>query len=95
MRTDSTRSHTPVYQVMLTLQNAPKGRLSLGDVVVEPEPTSHVAAKCDLSIAITNPVVARKFHQQGLASVPFEPAVPFRSCLAFGTAYRASRASQA
>ncbi|TWO66026.1 LysR family transcriptional regulator [Caenimonas sedimenti] len=62
--------------------------------------TPYSLTQCELAlagagIAITNPVVARKFQQQGLASVPFEPAVPFRSCLAFGSGYRASRASQA
>lgn len=62
--------------------------------------TPYSLTQCELAlagagIAITNPIVAHKFHNQGLVSVPFEPALVFRACLAFGTRYRASRASQA
>jgi DNA-binding transcriptional LysR family regulator len=62
--------------------------------------TPYSLTQCELAlagagIAITNPVVAQKFSDRGLASVPFEPRVQFRSCLAFGAKYRAGRASQA
>lgn len=62
--------------------------------------TPYSLTQCELAlagagIAITNPVVAQKFNDRGLVSVAFEPRVQFRSCLAFGTGYRASRVSQA
>lgn len=61
--------------------------------------TPYSVTQCELAlagagIAITNPVVAQKFSDRGLASVAFEPRVQFRSCLAFGTGYQPSRPSQ-
>jgi DNA-binding transcriptional LysR family regulator len=61
--------------------------------------TPYSLTQCELvqsgaGVAITNPVVARKFEGRGLACVPFEPAVTFRSLLAFGTRYEANPASR-
>ncbi|HYF17345.1 MAG TPA: LysR family transcriptional regulator [Ramlibacter sp.] len=61
--------------------------------------TPYSLTQCELvisgaGVAITNPVVARKFEGRGLACVPFEPVVTFRSLLAFGTRYQPNPASR-
>nr|QEO74167.1 AMP-dependent synthetase and ligase [uncultured bacterium] len=45
-------SHTPLFQVMLSLDNAAEGALALGDASVERVPLDHDAAKFDLHLAL-------------------------------------------
>jgi DNA-binding transcriptional LysR family regulator len=62
--------------------------------------TPYSLTQCELvlagaGLAITNPVVARRFEALGLAWVTFEPRILFRASLAFGTDYEANHAAQA
>ncbi|HET7288120.1 MAG TPA: condensation domain-containing protein, partial [Pyrinomonadaceae bacterium] len=45
-------SHTPLFQVMFALQNAPQGHLQLGELQLRQEVTRHEAAKFDLTLAL-------------------------------------------
>ncbi|KGC09274.1 hybrid non-ribosomal peptide synthetase/type I polyketide synthase [Burkholderia gladioli] len=45
-------SHSPLYQVMLVLQNAPADELSLGDLEIRPYALGGVTAKCDLTLNV-------------------------------------------
>ncbi|NNB93013.1 amino acid adenylation domain-containing protein [Corallococcus exiguus] len=46
-------SHTPLFQVMLGLQNAPMGRLALPELVLEPDAARSQTAKFDLTFDFT------------------------------------------
>jgi len=43
-------SHSPLFQVMLVMQNLPKGRLELPGLTLQPLPTSTDAARFDLAV---------------------------------------------
>ncbi|MBO4206241.1 non-ribosomal peptide synthetase [Micromonospora echinofusca] len=45
-------SYSPLFQVMLVLQNIPRGRLDLPDLALRPLPSSTGAAKFDLSVEV-------------------------------------------
>lgn len=46
-------SHSPLFQVMLVMQNLPKGRLELPGLTLQPLPTSTDAARFDLAVEAT------------------------------------------
>lgn len=61
--------------------------------------TPYSQTQCELvlagaGIAISNPVVARRFEALGLSCVAFKPEVLFRTSLAFGSAYQPNLAAQ-
>ena len=45
-------SHTPVFQVMFALQNAPHSELQLGELQLQQEATEMETAKFDLTLAL-------------------------------------------
>ena len=45
-------SHSPLFQVMLVLQNAPGGTLSLPGLAVEPFPLDHTRSRFDLTLEL-------------------------------------------
>ncbi len=46
-------AHSPLFQVMFVLQNAPAGRLELPGIALEPVPADPGGAKFDLSVTLT------------------------------------------
>ncbi|HEX2091321.1 MAG TPA: amino acid adenylation domain-containing protein, partial [Longimicrobiaceae bacterium] len=46
-------THSPLFQVMFSLQNAPAGELRLGGLVAEPIPEGRETARFDLSLGLT------------------------------------------
>ncbi|WP_048441569.1 condensation domain-containing protein, partial [Caenimonas sp. SL110] len=45
-------SRSPLFQVMLVLQNAPMGQMQLGDVTLEPVEVAHTTAKFEMTLAL-------------------------------------------
>ncbi|HEV7506854.1 MAG TPA: non-ribosomal peptide synthase/polyketide synthase [Thermoanaerobaculia bacterium] len=52
LRPDRSLSHSPLFQVMLVLQNAPAGDLSLPGLTLRPEERPHEISKFDLTLTL-------------------------------------------
>ncbi|TBO60309.1 amino acid adenylation domain-containing protein [Streptomyces kasugaensis] len=53
LRPERHTSHSPLFQVMLVLQNMPRGRLELPGLTMQPLPTHAGAAKFDLAVEVS------------------------------------------
>jgi amino acid adenylation domain-containing protein/non-ribosomal peptide synthase protein (TIGR01720 family) len=53
LQPDRDRSRAPLFQVAFSLQNAPKGELSVPDLAFRPLPVETTTAKYDLSLVLT------------------------------------------
>ncbi|HKV09763.1 MAG TPA: amino acid adenylation domain-containing protein [Thermoanaerobaculia bacterium] len=62
LRIERTLSHTPLFQVMLALQNAPRAEAPLGDLRLSPLDVSTGASKFDLTLVLSA-------GEEGLAGV--------------------------
>ncbi|GIV97579.1 MAG: hypothetical protein KatS3mg057_2236 [Herpetosiphonaceae bacterium] len=52
LRPERSLSHSPLFQVMFALQNAPQPRIELPDLMVEPFAVETIVAKFDLTLAM-------------------------------------------
>jgi amino acid adenylation domain-containing protein len=59
LRPERSLAHTPLFQVMLVLQNAPMGSLALPGLDLEPLPEESPAAKFDLTLTLVDEVEGR------------------------------------
>jgi amino acid adenylation domain-containing protein/non-ribosomal peptide synthase protein (TIGR01720 family) len=75
-------AHSPLFQVMFVLQNAPAGRLELPGIALEPVPAALGGAKFDLSVTLTE-TPAGLLGSWHYSAELFDPATVSRLALRF------------